>query len=68
MSDYDNTNTGSAFTKEGYAGQSGVLNVEGKEYWVNLYFNKKDGTQNVDKNGRPWTRIVIKPKNQDTAF
>ncbi len=65
---YDNTNTGAAFKKDGYSGFSGVLNVGGVEYFVSLYDQKKDGTPNIDKKGNPWMRITVKkiePKQED---
>ncbi|MTA40646.1 MAG: hypothetical protein F2563_02365 [Actinobacteria bacterium] len=66
MTEYDNTNTGAAFKSDKYDSYSGTLNVEGKEYWVSVYDKKKDGSPNTDKNGMPWFRITVKPKEFKT--
>ena len=71
MNEYDNTNTGAAFQKDGYSGFSGTINVEGKEYWLSIFDKKKDGTPNTDKNGKPWMRVTVKkkePRKEEDAF
>lgn len=52
---YDNTNTGAAFQKDGFEGFSGTLNVDGKEYWISVYDNET-------KEGKSYRKLKVKPK------
>ncbi len=61
--EYDNTNTGAIFinnkkTTDKHPDRSGSLNVEGKDYWIK-------GWINTNKDGEPYLKVSVSPKEQD---
>lgn len=62
---YDNTNTAIAFLNEQKESDkhpdfSGTVNIEGKEYWLNLWKNKS-------KNGKKFLKGKVEPKDQSKS-
>lgn len=60
---YDNTNKGSLWFKNDRNNQryqNGVINVEGKEFWISIFLNtkKQQGSNQPDFN------VVLNPKEK----
>jgi hypothetical protein len=65
MATYDNTNRGALFSNrerketENDHDYSGVLDVGGKEYWLNAWIK-------TSKAGKKFMSLSVKPKNAET--
>ena len=70
--EYDNTNRGAAWpnkrkAKPTHADYGGELNVEGKEFWLNIWVKKKqDGSMSLSVSIKPKApRIEARPHSHD---
>jgi len=62
---YDNTNKGAIWirtAKSGLVYKSGTLNVEGKEYRITMFDNKKDGNE-----ARPDFNVIVEPMDEQAS-
>lgn len=62
---YDDTNRGAIFknhrkTADTHADYTGTQNVEGQEYWINMWVK-------TDKSGKPYFSTSVRPKEARPA-
>ena len=72
MAEYDNTNTGRLYIKDKgdnpkRPDRGGDINIDGKEYWLSGWMTNSKGEQLKDKDGKPWLRLTVKPKDAPAA-